>query len=128
MIAPHTTVPEELRRFFGSMLLGIPAGLLFDLLRTLRAFLPHPSPVVFLEDALYAFLLCFLLQCYAWTWADGILRLQYACGGLIGLSVYLLTVGTLWARLLAAVRHVLYLIRQKTARAFVKNTEKVQND
>ncbi|MBR3446983.1 MAG: spore cortex biosynthesis protein YabQ [Oscillospiraceae bacterium] len=117
---PQLPVSLELTRFAQSLLLGIPAGLLLDLFRTLRALLPHHPLTVFLEDALYTFLLCFLLQCFVWMYADTALRWQYALGELIGLAVYLLTAGTVWGRVLRRV----CAIRQKIRRIFVKNTEK----
>lgn len=119
-MTPHLAVSQELTRFAQSLLLGIPAGLLLDLFRTLRALLPHHPLTVFLEDALYTFLLCFLLQCFIWMYADTVLRWQYVCGELIGLAVYLLTAGTVWSRVLRRV----CTIRQKIRSIFVKNTEK----
>ena len=119
-MTPHLTVQQELTRFAQSLLLGIPAGLLLDLFRTLRALLPHHPLTVFLEDALYTFLLCFLLQCFVWMYADTVLRWQYALGELLGLALYLLTAGTVWGRILRR----LCAIRQKIRLAFVKNTEK----
>ena len=119
-MTPHLTVQQELTRFAQSLLLGIPAGLLLDLFRTLRALLPHHPLTVFLEDALYTFLLCFLLQCFVWMYADTVLRWQYALGELLGLALYLLTAGTVWSRILRR----LCAIRQKIRLAFVKNTEK----
>ena len=119
-MTPHLHVSQELARFAQSLLLGIPAGVLLDLFRTLRALLPHHPLTVFLEDALYTFLLCVLLQCFVWMYADTVLRWQYALGELIGLVLYLLTAGTVWTRMLKR----LCAIRQKIFRAFVKNTEK----
>ena len=119
-MTPHLTVQQELTRLAQSLQLGIPAGVLLDLFRTLRALLPHHPLTVFLEDALYTFLLCFLLQCFVWMYADTVLRWQYALGELLGLALYLLTAGTVWGRILRR----LCAIRQKIFRAFVKNTEK----
>ncbi len=119
-MTPHLSVSQELTRFAQSLLLGIPAGLLLDLFRTLRALLPHHPLTVFLEDALYTFLLCFLLQCFIWMYADTVLRWQYAFGEMTGLAVYLLTAGTVWSRVLRRV----CTIRQKIRSIFVKNTEK----
>jgi hypothetical protein len=82
------------------MLLGLPAGILLDCFRTLRRLLPHHPAAVFLEDAVYAFLLCFLLQCYVWMYADTVFRWQYALGELLGLMLYLLTAGAVWMRML----------------------------
>ena len=119
-MTPHLTVTQELARFAESLLLGIPAGLLLELFRTLRALLPHHPLTVFLEDALYSFLLCVLLLGFVWVYADTVLRWQYAAGELLGLIIWLLTAGTVWARMLKRLR----LFRQHICLMFVKNTKK----
>ena len=119
-MTPHLTVAQELTRFAQSQLLGIPAGLLLDLFRTLRALLPHHPLTVFFEDALYAFSLCLLLQCFVWMYADTALRWQYALGELLGLGMYLLTAGRVWGRCLLRLRR----FRQRIGRFFTLHTEK----
>ena len=111
-MTPHLQISQEITRFAESLLLGIPAGLLLDLFRTLRAVLPHHALLVFLEDALYSFLLCVLLLGFVWLRADTMLRWQYAFGELLGLLLYLLTAGTFWGKLLRPVRR----LRQKCVR------------
>ncbi|MBR5722314.1 MAG: spore cortex biosynthesis protein YabQ [Oscillospiraceae bacterium] len=119
-MTPHLTVGQEMMRFAQSMLLGLPAGLLLDLFRTLRALLPHHALTVFLEDALYTFLLCLLLQCFVWMYADTALRWQYAFGELLGLSVYFLTAGRLWGHFLLRIRR----LRQRIGRMLTVHAEK----
>ncbi|MBQ8922299.1 MAG: spore cortex biosynthesis protein YabQ [Oscillospiraceae bacterium] len=101
----HTfTVAGQMSRFLCSILLGLPAGLLLDCFRTLRALLPHHALLVFLEDTVYVFLCIFTVQCYVWMYADGVFRWQYAAGACIGLAVYLVTVGAVWMRMLSRLR------------------------
>ncbi|MBQ6042105.1 MAG: spore cortex biosynthesis protein YabQ [Oscillospiraceae bacterium] len=113
----HLTVAEELLRFLRSILLGLPAGILLDLFRTLRILLPHHPAAVFLEDALYAFALCFFLQCYAWMYADTVFRWPYAAGEILGLAAYMLTVGAVWMRMLRRIRCRISRIRSFFCRA-----------
>ena len=101
----HTvTVAVQISRFLCSILLGLPAGLLLDCFRTLRAILPHHALLVFLEDTVYVFLCVFMVQCYVWMYAGGAFRWQYAAGACIGLAVYLVTVGAVWMRMLSRIR------------------------
>ena len=98
------TVAEQISLFLRSILLGLPAGLLLDEFRTLRALLPHRWLPVFLEDTVYVFLCIFMVQCYAWMYAGGAFRWQYAAGACLGLALYLVTVGAVWMRMLKRLR------------------------
>ncbi len=130
---PGFAVPisEEARLFLMSCLLGVPLGMLFDLFRTLRALLPHHPVIVFLEDAFFSICFCVSLQLYASAFGQDALRWYYALGALLGLALWLLTLGALWMRLLRGIRrmlgkilHSFGRIMQKTARLFVRNTKK----
>ena len=101
------SVPQETRLFLLSCLLGIPLGLLFDVFRTLRALLPHCAAAVFIEDALFSLSGCVLLQLFASAFAEDTLRWYYALGAVLGLLLWLLTVGAVWMRMIAALRNVL---------------------
>lgn len=122
------TVSLEMQCFLRSLLVGLPCGLLFDLCRTLRALLPHHFIAVFLEDTLCAFLCCFFVQCYAWSFCGGILRWQYLAGTVIGLCIYLLTVGAVWKRILQKLSRFCHLIPQKISSVFVRNPENTESD
>ena len=123
-----TTVSAEAEMFLLSVLLGLPAGVLLDALRLLRALIPHCAAAVFCEDALYVFCLMLLHQCCAVMFLHGSLRFYTAFGMLLGLALYLLTAGAVTGRVLRGIRRVrsgLYgRIRQKTARFFVRIPEK----
>ncbi len=129
------SVSQEARLFLMSCLLGIPIGMLLDGFRLLRALLPHHKLTVFLEDALLAFSACLLLQFYASAFARSDLRYYFAVGALLGLCLWVLTVGAVWMRMLtrvrsrakqtaAAVLRFLWKIRQKTTAVFVRNPKK----
>ena len=127
----HITVQTELLRLLRSVLLGAACGVLFDLLRLMRALLPHGSLAVFLEDALFSFIFCFVLQVDAWSFCGGSLRWQHFCGMGIGLACYLLTVGLVTAKMLKRLRlfrqRAVRLIRRCAVR-FAKQKEKISEN
>ncbi len=100
----HLTVQEELLHLLRTLLLGLGCGVLFDLLRMLRALLPHGRIAVFLEDALFSFACCFVLQVDAWSFCGGALCWQHMIGLGLGLLIWLLTAGRVTARMLYRLR------------------------
>lgn len=121
------TVSTELMRFCYSLLLGLPCGILLEIFRTLRALLPHHPIAVFIEDTIFSFSCCFVLQCYVWSFCAGALRWQYAAGMCLGLILWLLTAGAVWRRILDRVQLTGRVIREKIIRVFVGNTENTQD-
>lgn len=124
------TVSQETTLFLGSCLLGIPLGLLLDLFRTLRVLLPHHAIAVFFEDALLGLGGCVILQLYASAFAQDSLRWYFALGMLLGLALWLLTVGLVWMRVIRALRTLLRRIGtgfcrivQCIGRLFVRSAE-----
>ncbi|MBR6108022.1 MAG: spore cortex biosynthesis protein YabQ [Oscillospiraceae bacterium] len=115
---PSSALQAEL--FLRSMLLGLPAGLLLDCFRTLRALLPHHALLVFIEDTVYVFLCIFTVQCYVWMYAGGVFRWQYAAGACIGLAVYLATVGAVWMRMLRRLRCAVRRVLRFTGKMLMK--------
>lgn len=124
----HLTIYAQSMRFLGSFLIGLPVGLLLDCFRTLRAILPHHVIAVFLEDTLFAFLSCFLVQCYVWMFADGMLRWHYAAGAMLGFLLYLLTIGAVWMRILKRLRRFFCSLRQKIGQFFVRNSKNAESE
>lgn len=94
-IVPETfrTVEEELLLLGGSVLLGIPAGIFFDLLRFFRRIIPHHAAAVLLEDIFFLLLVSFLLLCYVSAFARGEFRFYYVFGCLCGFGLYEALVG-----------------------------------
>ena len=118
------TVQEELLRFLRILLLGTACGVFFDLMRLLRALLPHGKLAVFLEDALFSFTVCFVLQVDAWSFCGGALCWQHFCGMALGLAVYLLTCGRVTARMLARLRRFRQRIAGLLLRILFRRNEK----
>ncbi len=133
------TIEQETWLFLGSCLLGIPVGMLLDLMRLLRTILPHHAAAVFLEDAVLVIFAAVLVQCYAIMFARGALRYYDALGCCCGFLIYLCTVGAVWRRMLSRMRRGVqrfsfgfqqccYRIWQKTQAVFVRSPEKQKNN
>lgn len=116
----YHTVEEELFLLGGSVLLGIPSGIVCDLLRFLRRLLPHHWSAVLLEDILFLILISFLLLCYVSGFARGEFRMYIVIGWLCGFLLHECTLGNLilhlWDSLARNFRKLLNL--------FVKSDEK----
>lgn len=99
-IIPETyfLVQEELLLFGGACLLGLPAGIFFDLLRAVRAVFPHHGIAVALEDIVFCCLCAMLLLCYTFAFARGEFRLFYVWGFCIGFVLYICTAGSLFLK------------------------------
>lgn len=100
------TTQEELSLFGGAILLGLPAGVLFDVFRVMRRAVRHPVLAVAAEDILWLLGVTALLLCYASACAKGVFRAYYAAGCLIGFVLYETTLGGPAVRLLDTVLRV----------------------
>lgn len=126
---------EELLLFGGTCLLGVPAGVLFDAFRLLRRLVKHHALAVAAEDVIWITAVSMLLLCYASTFAQGVFRVYYAAGCLLGFVVYECLLGR-WMvaflerllRLLAVpfqtVGRGVVLICKKVRLSFVKSSKK----
>ena len=68
------TVPEQTRLLIFAVLLGIPLGVVFDVLRTLRLLLPHGKLAAALEDVAFLLLWAGALLCFSTVLARGEFR------------------------------------------------------
>lgn len=87
------TVEEELFLFGGSVLLGFPAGILFDITRLCRKIFPHKLFSVAIEDILFLLCSSVMLLCYASAFGRGEFRFYYSIGCLCGFVFYYCTLG-----------------------------------
>ena len=71
------TVPEQTRLLIFAVLLGIPLGVVFDVLRTLRLLLPHGKLAAALEDVAFLLLWAGALLCFSTVLARGEFRGYY---------------------------------------------------
>lgn len=129
------TTQEELLLFGGACLLGLPAGVLFDVFRLIRKLVPHHSLAVAAEDIVYLTIVSMMLLCYASAFAKGVFRGYYAAGCLIGFLLYECTFGKFTVACIASVFRILgmpvsavgrgfALICKKVRQRFVKSSEK----
>ena len=84
------TVTEQSQLLIDAILLGIPLGVCYDILRTIRLLLPHGKIAVAAEDI--AFLLFYggALLCFSVVLARGEVRGYYLLGSLLGFLLYYL--------------------------------------
>ena len=94
------TVPEQTRLLFFAVLLGIPLGMCFDVLRTLRLLLPHGKLATALEDVAFLLVWGGVLLCFSGALARGELRGYYALGSTLGFLLYRCTLGCVTVPLL----------------------------
>ena len=113
------TTQEELLLFGGSVLLGIPVGILFDFWRILRRLRPHPGWLVAAEDMVWILSAGMLLLCYADAFAKGVFRGYYALGCGIGSVLYACTVGRAVTEAVTGMLRLLNMPVQRICAGFV---------
>lgn len=135
-VAPETfrTVDEEFILFFGAILLGIPAGIVFDITRLFRKIIKHNVFLVALEDILYFIFISFLVLCYISAFARGEFRIYYLIGCALGFMAYYYTLGAVimhFSDILLMPVHWIYnkfiWICGKLEHCFVKSTKKLHS-
>jgi len=121
-VAPDTfrTVEEELLLLAGAVILGLPAGLVFDSLRFFRRILRHHWAAVMLEDITFLVFISFLLLTYVSTFGKGQFRFYYLIACLCGFVIYECTIG----RLLFCLWDSFARICKKLLTTFVKHSKK----
>ena len=82
------TVPEQTRLLLYAVLLGIPLGMGFDVLRTLRLLLPHGKLATALEDVSFLLVWAAALLCFSTVLARGEFRGYYWMGSALGFLLY----------------------------------------
>lgn len=97
------TVPEQTRLLIFAVLLGIPLGVVFDVLRTLRLLLPHGKLAAALEDVAFLLLWAGALLCFSTVLAQGEFRGYYVMGSVLGFLLYRCTLGCVTVPLLGRV-------------------------
>jgi len=114
-------VSGEVQLFLGSIVLGMPLGMLFDCFRLLRAAIPHHAVIIFAEDMLFMLLSALMLECYGVMCAGGAVRWYFAAGALTGFLLYLVTVGMVTGCLMRRLRR----ITVKTLSALRRNSRRI---
>lgn len=105
------TVSEQTRLLLCAILLGVPIGLCYDLLRTLRLLIRHGVLATVAEDLLFLLLWGAALLCFSAMLARGEFRVYFFFGSFLGFLVYRCTLGVCIVpflhRILAWIRRLL---------------------
>lgn len=120
------TTQEELLLFGGACLLGIPAGVLFDVFRLLRRLIPHHTAAVAVEDMLCMTAVSVMLLCYASGFAKGVFRGYYAAGCLLGFLLYECLLGQIAVTALDKLLRLLWKPVAAAGRGFALICKKVR--
>lgn len=107
------TVTEQSQLLLYAVLLGVPLGFCYDLLRTIRLVLPHGRFTVAIEDIVFLLFCGGALLSFSVVLARGEVRGYYVLGALLGFLLYRCTLGTLTVPLL---RRLLLLLKKILSR------------
>lgn len=120
------TAQEELLLFGGTCLLGVPTGVLFDAFRLLRRLVKHHTLAVAAEDFLWVIAVSVLLLCYASAFAQGVFRVYYAAGCLLGFILYECLLGRVMVAFLERLLRLLAVPFQAVGKGVVLICKKVR--
>ncbi len=134
MIVPETffTIDEELRLFFLSCISGVFFGIYYDIFRTLRLTIPHHSFFVLLEDVIFLMTYGIFLSSFASAEARGELRGYYVLGGIIGFTLYYITVGKFVmgfiGKLMKLIKGTLHILLKPLVKIWSKIVKSAKNN
>lgn len=112
MIIPDTflSVHEETVLFIGSGFLGAVLSIIYSLILSFRAAVPHKIFSAAAEDILFILLWAGAVVCFTTAVGNGVLRMFYIAGTLLGFIVGHLTIGKPVVRLLSRVFSFVYSV------------------
>lgn len=122
----YFTVSEQTRLFLCSILLGLPLGCGYDLLRTLRLLLRHSKLAAALEDVLFLLIWGGTLLCFSSVLARGELRGYYGMGSFLGFLLWRCTLGCMTVPLLRRILLLLKRLLAPAARGVVRIYREIQ--
>lgn len=110
MIIPDTflSVHEETVLFISSGFLGAVLSIIYSLILSFRAAVPHKIFSAAAEDILFILLWAGALVCFTTVSGSGVFRMFYIAGTLIGFIIGYLTIGKPVVRLLSRVFSFVY--------------------
>lgn len=94
------TVSEQLKLFLLSCLFGLPAGMCYDVFRTVRLMIPHKKWAVAAEDIVFFCLYAVFVMSFTVSAARSEFRFYFCLGNILGFTVYHFTVGNLIVHIL----------------------------
>lgn len=126
MIIPETyfSIQEQTMLFLWSCLIGFPLGILFDVFRTTRTFIPHGKFIIAIEDIIFMIIWGVQLICFTSVLARGEFRVFYAIGNFFGFILYLCIIGNsiikLQRNIAEKIKHILKKIFSPITNIIVK--------
>ncbi|MBQ8824873.1 MAG: spore cortex biosynthesis protein YabQ [Ruminococcus sp.] len=110
--------------FLWSCLIGFPLGILFDVFRTIRTFIPHGKFIIAIEDIFFMIIWAIQLICFTSLFARGEFRIFYAIGNFSGFLLYLCIIGNsiikLQRNIAEKIKHILKKIFSPVTNIIVK--------
>lgn len=88
------TISEQTKLFLWACVLGGAMGIIFDFFRVARILVKHRKIAVFVEDFIFTILFFLAFFIYSTERARGQLRFFVFMGAVLGLLIYILSVGT----------------------------------
>ncbi len=140
MIIPDTflSVHEETVLFIASVFLGAALSIIYSLILSFRAAVPHKMFSSAAEDVLFILLWAGAVICFTTVSGSGVLRIFYIAGTLLGFILVYLTVGkpvvsvlsrvisavyVVFCRLMSPLHRFIVRIRKKCTSKFVRNAK-----
>ena len=112
MIIPDTflSVHEETVLFIASVFLGAALSIIYCLILAFRAAVPHKAFSAAAEDVLFILLWAAAAACFTTVLGNGVFRIFYIAGSILGFILMHLTVGRPAARLLSRIFSAVYAV------------------
>lgn len=100
---------EQSNMFVVSFVVGVLMGVCYDFLRVVRRAVPHGIVAVSIEDIIYWILWTYFLVCILQSYNRGELRLYVILAIILGLIIYINTIGCVVMKLF---NYILKLVRK----------------
>ena len=117
------SVEQQMQVFIGAIAAGCVFGIIYDIFRAVRALMPPPSVIVFLQDLLYAVLCACICFTYILLMNWGQPRAYIFAGAAIGFVIYFNTVGAVFIK---AFRRVTFAVKKALNRFFAAIGRKIK--
>lgn len=116
------SVTQQMQIFFGALAIGCVFGMIFDIFRAVRALIPPPTVIAFVQDILFTSLCACLCFTYTLLTNSGQLRAYIFVGAAIGFIIYFNTVGAIFIK---AFRRMTLAIKRALSKAFRAISQKI---
>lgn len=118
-------VNEQVWLFIFSCVLGVGLGIAYDMIRMVRILLPHHKVAIFVEDMFYIVFFAMTVFIFTYEKARGQLRFFIFIGAILGLIIYILTVGNVVVNVTKMIVTILYKILFAVYKIFIAPIVKI---